>query len=77
MLWAFVSGALPPHLARLYAGVDDATALESSRCSRSEDVHVCPAAAGTGGADDVDGRAPPAERAALKDVGDDKEGTFV
>ena len=41
-------GALPPHLARLYAGVDDATALESSRCSRSEDVHVCPAVANAG-----------------------------
>ena len=48
MLGLSFLGALPPHLARLYAGVDDATALESSRCSRSEDVHVCPAAAGTG-----------------------------
>ena len=37
--------ALPPHLHELYAAVDEATARESSSCSRTEDEHVCPAAA--------------------------------
>ena len=38
------AGALPAHLAELCAGVDEPTAVASSRCERSEDVHVCPVA---------------------------------